>query len=304
MEKKTGLFITRAQPGLHFGQVDGIRQGIVQGIEKVIVWIGSANKEFTGENPFTYDERKKMVELSAKELFQDIEIEILPVPDMGDNEKWRNYILTNASDFQYILSGNAWVQEVFKGTDKTIIPLEVRAFIKWSTIRGQLAMHSKEALKKVLPLEVVEYLREINAPQRLSEIFSKERKTPSLVVDVVLIDQEGKLILIQRKNFPEGLALPGGFVDYGETGRQAAIRESKEELGIDIAIVEDLGTWDAADRDPRAHNVSRAFKGEILGGELKAGDDAKAVVKVDITDLDDVDFAFPDHKEMIQKALQ
>ena len=71
-----------------------------------------------------------MVELSAKALFQDIEIEILPVPDMGDNEKWRNYIFTNASDFQYILSGNAWVQEVFKGAGKTIIPLEVREFIK------------------------------------------------------------------------------------------------------------------------------------------------------------------------------
>ena len=125
-------------------------------------------------------------------------------------------------------------------------------------------MHSKEALKKVLPLEVVEYLREINAPQRLSEIFSKERKTPSLVVDVVLLNKEGKLILIQRKNFPEGVALPGGFVDYGETGRQAAIRETKEELGVDISIVEDLGVWDEPGRDPRAHNVSRAFKGEIF----------------------------------------
>ena len=64
-------------------------------------------------------------------------------------------------------------------------------------------MHSKEALKKVLPLEVVEYLREINAPQRLSEIFSKERKTPSLTADIVLFTETGKLVLIQRKNFPE-----------------------------------------------------------------------------------------------------
>lgn len=107
--EKTGLFITRSQPGLHAGQVDGIRQAIAQWITKVIIWAWSANKEFTSENPFTYDERKKMIELSAKELLQDIEIEILPVPDMWDNEKWRNYIFSNAPEFKYIISGNAWV---------------------------------------------------------------------------------------------------------------------------------------------------------------------------------------------------
>jgi len=50
---------------------------------------------------------------------------------------------------------------------------------------------------------VVEYLQKIKAPQRLRDIFNKERKTPSLVVDVVLLDEQGRLILIQRKNFPE-----------------------------------------------------------------------------------------------------
>ena len=66
-----------------------------------------------------------------------------------------------------------------------------------------------QELEKVLPHTVVEYLHEIQAPKRLRDIFNAEKKTPNMVVDVVLIDTEGKIILIQRKNFPEGIALPG-----------------------------------------------------------------------------------------------
>lgn len=302
-KEKTWLFITRAQPWIHAGQLDGIKQAVAQWIQKIIIGVWSANKEFTSDNPFTYDERRIMLELSSKELLQNIEVEIFPLPDMGDNEKWRNYILNNFPEFQYVVTGNARVQEVFKDTDKTIVPLEIRQFVKWSTIRWQLATHNIQELEKVLPHNVVEYLQKINAPQRLREIFNKERKTPSLVVDIVLIDEEGKLILIQRKNFPEWMALPGGFVDYWEKSQTAAIREAKEEVSLDIEIEKELGTRDEPNRDPRAHNVSRAFKGKIVWGELKAADDAKAIVKVDPKDLDTIQFAFPDHKEMILKAL-
>jgi len=57
--------------------------------------------------------------------------------------------------------------------------------------------------------KVIKYLQEIQASQRLREIFNKERKTPNIVVDVVLTDKDGSLILIERKNFPKGIALPG-----------------------------------------------------------------------------------------------
>ena len=87
------MFITRAQPGLHFGQVNGIKQGIAQGIEKVIVGIGSANKEFTSENPFTYDERKRMVELSAKALFQDISGSLLGFALLGYATQEKNALI-------------------------------------------------------------------------------------------------------------------------------------------------------------------------------------------------------------------
>ena len=302
--EKTGLFITRAQPWLHAGQIDGIRQAIAQWIKKIIIWVWSANKEFTSENPFTYDERRRMIELSAKELLQDIEIEILPVPDLWDNEKWKNYIFNNAPEFQYIVTGNARVQEVFKDTDKTIIPLEIRQFVKWSTIRWQLATRNIEELEKVLPKWVVEYLSEIRAFQRLREIFNAERKTPSLVVDMVLIDQDWKLILIDRKNFPQWIALPGWFNDYGERWRDAAIRETKEETWLIVEVERELWIWDEPNRDPRAHNVSRAFKWKIIWWELKAADDAKKIIKVDPKNLDEVNRAFPDHREIIEAALK
>lgn len=106
----------------------------------MIIGVGSADKEGTSENPFTYEERKHMIELSAKELLQNIDIEILAVPDFGDNVKWRNFIFENASDFQYVLTGNENVKNAFKGTDKTIIPLAIRKFVKSSTIRSDLAI--------------------------------------------------------------------------------------------------------------------------------------------------------------------
>lgn len=71
-----------------------------------------------------------MVEISAKEILQNIDVEVFPIPDMGDNEKWKNYILTNLPNFDYIISGNAWVQDIFKDTNKQIIPLEVRKIVK------------------------------------------------------------------------------------------------------------------------------------------------------------------------------
>jgi 8-oxo-dGTP diphosphatase len=82
------------------------------------------------------------------------------------------------------------------------------------------------------------------------------------------------------------------------------VREAQEEIGVEIEVERYLGYWDAPERDPRAHNVANAFLCKIVGGELVAGDDAKAVVKVEVKDLDKVEFAFPDHKEMILKALE
>lgn len=82
-----------------------------------------------------------------------------------------------------------------------------------------------------------------------------------------------KIVLIERKNEPHGWALPGGYVDYGETLEKAAIREAKEETGLDVKLVRQLHSYSDPARDPRQHNVSTVFAATATGAP-KAGDDA------------------------------
>lgn len=73
--------------------------------------MGSADKEFTKDNPFTYDERKHMIEMSLKKMIPSLDIEIYPIPHSNDSEQWKNYILTNLPHFDYIISSNPMVRE-------------------------------------------------------------------------------------------------------------------------------------------------------------------------------------------------
>jgi 8-oxo-dGTP diphosphatase len=106
----------------------------------------------------------------------------------------------------------------------------------------------------------------------------KRPKTPLLTVDCVVLDQEGRILLIRRNNPPfQGCyALPGGFVEIGETVEDACRREVKEETGVDISALRLVGVYSAPDRDPRAHTCSVAFFSRVRGAAAKAGDDAKA----------------------------
>ena len=91
--------------------------------------------------------------------------------------------------------------------------------------------------------------------------------TPLLTVDaVILVNNKSALVLIRRKNppFQGELALPGGFVDVGETVESACIREAKEETNIDINIIKLIGVFSNPKRDPRGHNVTIGFLCEPL----------------------------------------
>ena len=101
---------------------------------------------------------------------------------------------------------------------------------------------------------------------------SNKQKNPVPTVDTI-IRYLGGIILIQRRNPPEGWALPGGFVDYGETLEAAAVREAKEETGLDIKLIRQFHTYSDPSRDPRQHTISTVFIAEA-SGEAKAGDDA------------------------------
>jgi 8-oxo-dGTP diphosphatase len=103
--------------------------------------------------------------------------------------------------------------------------------------------------------------------------------TPALAVDVVIemLDRPGRpIVLIERRHEPLGWALPGGFVDVGETLERAAAREAREETGLDIALGPLLGCYSDPARDPRGHTVSAVYIAEARG-EPQARDDARAV---------------------------
>ena len=84
------------------------------------------------------------------------------------------------------------------------------------------------------------------------------------------------IILIKRKNIPQGWALPGGFVDYGESLEAAAVREAKEETGLDIRLIRQLHTYSDPARDPRHHTISTVFLARASGTPA-AADDAEEI---------------------------
>jgi len=105
--------------------------------------------------------------------------------------------------------------------------------------------------------------------------ISSNSRNPVPTVDLIIEYNEG-IILIERKNPPAGWALPGGFVDYGETLESAARREAKEETGLDVELVRQFHAYSDPGRDPRHHTITIVFFAHAKG-RPKAGDDAKEI---------------------------
>jgi 8-oxo-dGTP diphosphatase len=99
--------------------------------------------------------------------------------------------------------------------------------------------------------------------------------TPLLTVDVI-IETEGGIVLIERKNPPHGWALPGGFVDVGESLPGAAVREAREETSLDVELTEQFFAYSDPARDPRGATASVVFLGRA-SGRPQAADDARNV---------------------------
>ena len=104
----------------------------------------------------------------------------------------------------------------------------------------------------------------------MSETF----RNPLLTVDIIIEMRAGAIVLIERKNPPFGWALPGGFVDYGESVESAAVREAKEETCLDVQLIEQFHAYSDPNRDQRHHTVSIVFIA-TANGTARGGDDAK-----------------------------
>lgn len=129
-------------------------------------------------------------------------------------------------------------------------------------------------------------------------------KNPLLTADTVIV-HDGSLVLIKRKNPPfKGCwALPGGFVEYGETVESAAKREAKEETGLDVELDSIVGVYSDPERDPRGHIVTVCYTAHRTGGSLFADTDASDVKYVKINEVLNLDLAF-DHKKILQDAFE
>ena len=130
-------------------------------------------------------------------------------------------------------------------------------------------------------------------------------KTPYLTTDGIIELYEGEIfkgiVLIERKNKPIGLALPGGFVDVGESVEDALKREMKEETNLDVEISKLLGIYSNPQRDPRFHTVSAVFIAKAQG-QPKGGDDAKEA-KLYTIDQIPMDLLVFDHSEILKDYL-
>ncbi len=129
-------------------------------------------------------------------------------------------------------------------------------------------------------------------------------RNPSPTVDIIIEtrDEQGNpgIILIKRGHPPPGWALPGGFVDYGESLEDAAVREAKEETNLDITLLYQMFTYSDPGRDPRKHTITTVYVASAQG-KPEAHDDAADIIIVDPKKID-LQLAF-DHQKIIADYL-
>jgi 8-oxo-dGTP diphosphatase len=130
-------------------------------------------------------------------------------------------------------------------------------------------------------------------------------KIPSLTADIFIFNEDLDFILIKRKNNPykDCWALPGGFVEYGESVETAAVREAKEETNIDVELIDLVNVYSEPDRDPRGHTVTVAYTAKGDFNAKKADSDAKDIGIFSQDDLGQLEIAF-DHRKIITDCIK
>lgn len=111
----------------------------------------------------------------------------------------------------------------------------------------------------------------IDCPECKREIEVYQNPIPT--VDIIIEIESKGVVLIKRKNPPYGWAIPGGFVDYGESLEEAAVREAKEETDLNVKLIKQFHTYSDPKRDPRHHSISTVYIAKAKG-KPKAKDDA------------------------------
>jgi 8-oxo-dGTP diphosphatase len=131
-----------------------------------------------------------------------------------------------------------------------------------------------------------------------------EKHMPRLTVDSWVRDRRGRVLLVQRGRPPfEGnWGLPGGFCEWKETVERCCVRETREETGLRVEVVELRGVYSKANRDPRGHNVTVLFSCRPLSGKVAGGDDASDARWFEPRELRKLRYAF-DHRAIVMEQL-
>jgi O-acetyl-ADP-ribose deacetylase (regulator of RNase III)/ADP-ribose pyrophosphatase YjhB (NUDIX family) len=180
--------------------------------------------------------------------------------------------------FPLLASAKIMAQEVFRHLKEEICGLKEIVF----------CLYDQEAFD-IFNKGVVSYLE---------YIIYKLQNGPFTTVDAIIEMGEDSIVIIERSNPPFGFALPGGFVDYGESLEDAVTREAKEETDLALLELKQFHTYSDPQRDPRFHTIGTVFIAKAKGTP-KAGDDAAGLRVVSLSEALKLEFAF-DHKKIIQ----
>lgn len=281
-----GLFIGRFQP-MHLGHASVIEKAFAE-LDSLIIGVGSSEKHHAAENPFTYEERKTMIESSVSGNYK-----IVPIPDINDYSKWVSHVETLAGNFDVVYSGNAIVSDLFTKKGYAIKKITEEMYISSSIIRDMMARGAD--WKKFTPKGVSEFIEKIDGVERVRKL-TKNYLNPVPAVDIIIKYNRG-IVLIKKKD--GRIALPGGFEEFGESVENAVVREAKEETSLDVKLERLLGVYSDPKRDSRTHVISITYITEGHG-ELKGGDDAKEAFVVPLEDALKMKLGY-DHNKILNE---
>jgi O-acetyl-ADP-ribose deacetylase (regulator of RNase III)/ADP-ribose pyrophosphatase YjhB (NUDIX family) len=208
---------------------------------------------------------------SALKVAEGLKVESLAFPVLG----------CGTGGFSLLASAKIMAQEILKHLRGTKSSLKEIIF----------CLYDREAFE-VFEKGLISYLEYVT---------TKLQNGPFSTVDA-LIEINGGIVIIQRSNPPFGLALPGGFVDYGESLEDAVKREVKEETNLEVTAVKQFHTYSEPQRDPRFHTIGTVFIAQTKGTP-KAGDDARGLEIIKIEDIEKNNFAF-DHQQILSDYLK
>ncbi len=159
------IFIGRFQP-FHNAHLKDVKD-ILKKFDEIIIGIGSSQEKNTSENPFSCNERKKMISTALKNN-KIKNFRIYPVPDLFDDVKWINYIKTKLPKFDILYSGNEWTLRCFRKHNIKVKKIKLIRGINSTKIRGMMA--KDENWEKIVPEEVAESIKKMKGAERIRRV--------------------------------------------------------------------------------------------------------------------------------------